>query len=65
MKTGVAPSRSATVEACASLTPYTKQTWFEKMKSAASRTYLRSARAIRKVRSRRYVKIQKSAIAAK
>ena len=65
MKTGVAPSRSETVDACASLSAYTKHSWLRKSESAATSTSGRSARAMRKERSRRYVKIQNSEVAAK
>ena len=65
MKTGVAPSRSETVDAWASFSAYTKHSWLRKSDSAATRTSGRSARAMRKDRSRRYVKIQNSEVAAK
>ncbi len=65
MKIGVAPSRSATVEACANFSPYTKHSWLRKIIDAASSTSFTSLRAIRNERSRWYVNAQKSAVATK
>ena len=52
MKTGVVPSSSATVDACAYFSPYTKQIWLRKISDDASPTSQKSRRSIQNERSR-------------
>jgi hypothetical protein len=64
-KIGVVPRTSPTVEADVRWTEPTKQSWFRKIRSAATPTSLPSESRIRNERSRCQVKPQKSEVAAR